>query len=97
MKRPSLFAVKELLEAIRKARMDDKFSMATFNYLAGPPISNRTDLGRYLNLLLRLQWITKKEQKDFAGKRTIFQITDKGIRFLRLFPRKNQGNAVTES
>ncbi|MDH2899749.1 MAG: hypothetical protein PXY39_02145 [archaeon] len=95
MRRPSLFTIKELLEEIRKARMDDKFSMASYSFLLGSPVSNRRDLAAYLRLLVELGWLSKKEQ-NIAGKKTVFHITDKGIRFLRLFPRKNQGNAVTK-
>jgi predicted transcriptional regulator len=88
MRRPSLFVIKELLQEIRKAGMDEKFSMATFNFLAGPPISNRQDLSRYLNLLIELGWAVKKERKDFMGERTFYEITERGTRFLRLFPKK---------
>jgi predicted transcriptional regulator len=94
MKRPSLFVVKELLETIRKNRLDKDFSMCTFSYLLGSPVSNRHDLSAYLRLLVELGWLVKKQQKDFVGKRTIFEVSDKGIKFLRLFPKKN---AVTKS
>ncbi len=90
LKRPGLFAVKAILENTRK-------SWPRFSILVASTegVSNRRDYRAYLKLLTDLGWIRIRKislatSKHYSKKVPLYEVTEKGLEFLDLFPKDGE-------